>query len=221
VNDGAAVAGDLDDRRCAWRDGGGAILRHGSWKGRRAPGAWLSGGRGLVAATPTIAALPDIPPLARAASNAACWSFVTHMRVPSDLLAHSWSLTVTVPTSRVVTVMWAETKLSAKPATIAYQNKAKIYCLLFKTVAETLTTIAADPKHLGAQIGSKRRQHRKSSQPYRGRMLKGLSPRSFLVRADRALAAFSEWWRLRDVRRVATAGDRNDRAAKCLELGRS
>ena len=36
---------------------------------------------------------------------------------------------------------------------IAYQNKAKVYGLLFKATAETLTTIAADPKHLGADIG--------------------------------------------------------------------
>src|SRR6516165_5130953 len=36
---------------------------------------------------------------------------------------------------------------------IAYQNKAVIYDLLFKASAETLLTIAADPKHLGARIG--------------------------------------------------------------------
>ena len=36
---------------------------------------------------------------------------------------------------------------------IAYQNKAVIYKLLFKVAAETLMTIAADPKHLGAHIG--------------------------------------------------------------------
>lgn len=36
---------------------------------------------------------------------------------------------------------------------IAYQNKAVIYDLLFKAAAETLITIAADPKHLGARIG--------------------------------------------------------------------
>jgi hypothetical protein len=36
---------------------------------------------------------------------------------------------------------------------IAYQNKAVIYQLLFKTAAETLLTIAADSKHLGAHIG--------------------------------------------------------------------
>ncbi len=36
---------------------------------------------------------------------------------------------------------------------LAYQNKSVIYSLLFKTVAETLLTIAADPKHLGARIG--------------------------------------------------------------------
>ena len=36
---------------------------------------------------------------------------------------------------------------------IAYHNKAVIYDLLFKASAETLTTIAADPKHLGARVG--------------------------------------------------------------------
>src|SRR6201987_2317085 len=35
---------------------------------------------------------------------------------------------------------------------IAYQNKAVIYDLLFKAAAETMLTIAADPKHLGARI---------------------------------------------------------------------
>jgi Putative transposase/Transposase zinc-binding domain len=43
--------------------------------------------------------------------------------------------------------------LPASIADIAYQNKAVIYNLLFKASAETLTTIAADPKHLGARIG--------------------------------------------------------------------
>jgi Putative transposase/Transposase zinc-binding domain len=43
--------------------------------------------------------------------------------------------------------------LPAPIADIAYQNKAAIYALLFKAAAETLLTIAADPKHLGARIG--------------------------------------------------------------------
>jgi hypothetical protein len=43
--------------------------------------------------------------------------------------------------------------LPAAIAAIASQNKAIVYDLLFKTAAETLTTIAADPKHLGARIG--------------------------------------------------------------------
>jgi hypothetical protein len=43
--------------------------------------------------------------------------------------------------------------LPAQIADIAYQNKAAIYGILFKTSAETLITIAADPKHLGARIG--------------------------------------------------------------------
>jgi len=43
--------------------------------------------------------------------------------------------------------------LPAVVGAMAYQNKAKIYGLLFKAAAETLTTIAADRKHLGAEIG--------------------------------------------------------------------
>jgi hypothetical protein len=44
--------------------------------------------------------------------------------------------------------------LPAQIADIAYQNKAVIYDLLFKASSETMLTIAADPKHLGARIGS-------------------------------------------------------------------
>ena len=43
--------------------------------------------------------------------------------------------------------------LPAPIADIAYQNKAAIYTILFKAAAETLITIASDPKHLGARIG--------------------------------------------------------------------
>ena len=38
-------------------------------------------------------------------------------------------------------------------ATIAYQNKKELYGILFHAAAETLRIIAADPKHLGAEIG--------------------------------------------------------------------
>jgi hypothetical protein len=41
----------------------------------------------------------------------------------------------------------------ARIGAIAYQNKAVIYDLLFKTSAETMLTIAADPKRLGVRIG--------------------------------------------------------------------
>jgi hypothetical protein len=43
--------------------------------------------------------------------------------------------------------------LPAAIADIGYQNKAVIYDILFKVSAETLSTIAADPKHLGARVG--------------------------------------------------------------------
>jgi predicted Zn-ribbon and HTH transcriptional regulator len=38
-------------------------------------------------------------------------------------------------------------------ATLALQNKRQMYGLLFRAAAETLQSIGADPKHLGAQLG--------------------------------------------------------------------
>ncbi|MGB8434908.1 MAG: transposase zinc-binding domain-containing protein, partial [Burkholderiales bacterium] len=43
--------------------------------------------------------------------------------------------------------------LPALVAEIAFQNKETVYAILFRTAAETLQTIAADPRHLGAEIG--------------------------------------------------------------------
>ena len=43
--------------------------------------------------------------------------------------------------------------LPAEVAVIAFHNKALVYDLLFKAASETMLTIAADPKHLGARIG--------------------------------------------------------------------
>lgn len=43
--------------------------------------------------------------------------------------------------------------LPAPISEIAYTNKSVIYGLLFRIAAETLQTIAADPRHLGARIG--------------------------------------------------------------------
>jgi predicted RNA-binding Zn-ribbon protein involved in translation (DUF1610 family) len=44
--------------------------------------------------------------------------------------------------------------LPAPISDIAYYNKTVLYSILFRTAAETLLTIAADPKHLGARIGT-------------------------------------------------------------------
>jgi hypothetical protein len=41
----------------------------------------------------------------------------------------------------------------APVAEVAFQNKAAVYAILFQAAAETLRTIAADPKHLGAELG--------------------------------------------------------------------
>ena len=43
--------------------------------------------------------------------------------------------------------------LPQEVAAIAYQNKGVVYDILFRATAETLRTIAVDPKHLGAEIG--------------------------------------------------------------------
>jgi Putative transposase/Transposase zinc-binding domain len=43
--------------------------------------------------------------------------------------------------------------LPAEAADIAFQNKAAVYDLLFRAASETMLTIAADPRHLGARIG--------------------------------------------------------------------
>jgi hypothetical protein len=36
---------------------------------------------------------------------------------------------------------------------IAFQNQTVVYDILFRAASETLCTIAADPEHLGAEIG--------------------------------------------------------------------
>ncbi|MDX8483549.1 transposase, partial [Mesorhizobium sp. VK24D] len=43
--------------------------------------------------------------------------------------------------------------LPVEVAAIAFQNKAAVYAILFRTAAETLRTITADSRHLGAEIG--------------------------------------------------------------------
>ena len=43
--------------------------------------------------------------------------------------------------------------IPAEIAAVAYQNKEVVYGILFQATAETLKTIAEDPKHLGAEIG--------------------------------------------------------------------
>jgi hypothetical protein len=62
-------------------------------------------------------------------------------------LANRQAELLPVPYFHVVFTMPAEI------AEIAFQNKAVVYAILFKAAAETLRTIAADPKHLGAEIG--------------------------------------------------------------------
>lgn len=110
------------------------------------------------------------------------YHFATHGQPGIGQLAHACvqnrlaAGTTELPTTRVATGIapsaakrWLEERqaellpvdyyhvvftLPAPISAIAYYNKAVIYRLLFEVAAETLSTIAADPKHLGAQIGT-------------------------------------------------------------------
>lgn len=44
--------------------------------------------------------------------------------------------------------------LPVPAAEIVFQNKRAVYAILFCAVAQTLRDIAADPRHLGAEIGA-------------------------------------------------------------------
>jgi hypothetical protein len=68
-------------------------------------------------------------------------------RAATQWLEHRQSELLPVPYFHVVFT------LPAALAAIAYHNKAVAYNILFQAAAETLKTIAADPKHLGAEIG--------------------------------------------------------------------
>ena len=57
------------------------------------------------------------------------------------------------PTSSTARISTSSSRVPKAIAEIAYGNKAVVYGILFRAAAETLRTIAADPKHLGAEIG--------------------------------------------------------------------
>jgi hypothetical protein len=90
-------------------------------------------------------------------------------------------------------------------AAIALQNKAVVYRLLFRATADTLRTIAADPRHLGAEIGffavlhtwgQTLVHHPISTVWYRGRVVTGWQPVGrlsgrILLAGARALATVS------------------------------
>ena len=77
--------------------------------------------------------------------------------------------------------------LPAQVADIAYQNKAEIYGILFKAAAETLITIAADPKHLGGRRSSPRRS------PVSSRLSSGRSTARSQADHDRSPPGHGSW----------------------------
>ena len=68
-------------------------------------------------------------------------------------------------------------RLPAPVAAIAFQNKAIVYAMLFEATAETLKTIAPDPRHLGAEIGATMLLHRRRY----GAAIPGTSRRACLL----------------------------------------
>ena len=95
--------------------------------------------------------------------------------------------------------------LPAAIGALAFANKAVVYDLLFKKAAETLITIAADPKHLGARIGltavlhtwlgadpsSPRPRHRPRRRPVAGRLTLDRLQARLLPACARAVAPLS------------------------------
>src|SRR5689334_14367268 len=77
---------------------------------------------------------------------------------------------------------------------IAYQNKAKVYGLLLKAAAEALTTIAADPRLLGARIGVAARDHPRSGSRTEG-LSGSQSPRLELRSGSHSPRLGSRSWR--------------------------
>jgi hypothetical protein len=68
-------------------------------------------------------------------------------QVARDWIAARESELLPVPYFHVVFTLPAELEA------ITYQNKQAVYAILFRTTAETLRRVAANPRHLGAEIG--------------------------------------------------------------------
>jgi hypothetical protein len=82
---------------------------------------------------------------------------------------------------------WFFFTVPAESAPIAYQNKAVFYDLLFRAAAETLITIAAYPKLLGARIGATAVLHTWGS------AMTPTSARPYDCAGRRDIAAATDW----------------------------
>jgi hypothetical protein len=85
-------------------------------------------------------ATPTIPAATGTVRSAKAW----HVR--------SGSRRVRPSCCRCPTTTWSS--LPAAAAEIAFQNKRVVYAILFRAAADALRDIAADPRHLGAEIGA-------------------------------------------------------------------
>ena len=76
-------------------------------------------------------------------------------RVSPHVLRHTCAMVVLQATGdiRKVSLWLGHATLPPTVTAIAYHNKAVVYAMLFGAVAEALKTIAADKRHLGAEIG--------------------------------------------------------------------
>ncbi len=78
------------------------------------------------------------------------WRHGRQQRAKLDDAAHVGSDTLASLGGPILNHAFA---LPAEIADIAAQNKAAVYDLLFRAASQTMLTIAADPRHLGARIG--------------------------------------------------------------------
>jgi Phage integrase, N-terminal SAM-like domain len=72
---------------------------------------------------------------------------------PEDLRAYQLHMAARAEDLLPVECFHVVFTLPAEIAQIAYWNKWAVYGLLFKASAETVMTIAADPKRMGARVG--------------------------------------------------------------------
>ena len=111
-----------------------------SWRRSRPAGRRRSAATSSSATTAGWSAAPTTPAATGIARSARAWRAPSGSRRVRPSCCRCRTSTSSSPCRR-------------RSAAIAFQNKRAVYAILFRAAAETLRDIAADPTHLGAEIG--------------------------------------------------------------------